>query len=226
MEVRCSDFKGAAGQTELRALLAEADLLLTSTRPSALGRLRLDGGTSGRNFRACAASRSWGDTRTPEMPGHNLTYVAQASLINPARPAMPRTLLADVLGGQRAYAAALALLLGRERGSPERERVVGLGDAARAAGPVRFGLTGPGGLLSGASPTYRLYATADATVAVAALEAHFAARFREVIGPDPEGTLRSRPTAHWLGVAREHDLPIAAVPGEASAPPSPAFRSE
>lgn len=127
------------------------------------------------------------DTRTPETPGHGLTYVAQAGLIDPAQPAMPRTLLADVLGGQRAYAAALALLLGRERGSSEREQVVGLGDAAQmAAGPLRYGLTAPGGLLSGASPTYRLYATAHGTVAVAALESHFVACFREVIGPDPE----------------------------------------
>lgn len=222
VEVRRLDVKGAAGHAELRALLVGADLLLTSSRPSALGRLGLDGEALGRDFPRVCRVRIVGDTRSPEAPGHDLTYVAQAGLIDPARPTMPRTLLADVLGGQRAHAAALVLLLGRERGSPERERVVGLGDAARAAaGPLRFGLTGPGGLLSGASPTYRLYATADGTVAVAALEAHFAARFREVIGPDPEGALRSRPTAHWLAVAGEHDLPLAAVADG----PSPPFRS-
>ncbi|MPY66909.1 CoA transferase [Deinococcus sp. SDU3-2] len=223
VEVRRLDLKGAEGRAELRARLAEADLLLTSSRPSALGRLGLDGKTLGRDCPHLCRVLIVGDTRTPQTPGHDLTYVAEAGLLDPARPAMPRTLFADVLGGQQAYAAALALLLGRERGLPERERVVGLGDAARlAAGPLRSGLTAPGGLLSGASPTYRLYATADGTVAVAALEAHFAARFHEVIGPDPEGTFRSRPTAHWLALAREHDLPLAAIPDEVS----PAFRSE
>lgn len=127
VEVRRLDLKGTAGQAELRTLLAGADLLLTSSRPSALARLGLDGETLGRTVPRLCRVPIVGDTHMPEVAGHDLTYVAQAGLIDPTRPAMPRTLLADVLGGQRAYAAALALLLGRERGSPERERVVGLG---------------------------------------------------------------------------------------------------
>lgn len=212
VEVWTLDLKTDAGQAELRALLAGADLLLTSSRPSALARLGLSPAALDADFPHLCRVRIVGDTRDPETPGHDLTYQAAAGLLDPMNPAMPRTLLADVLGGREAYAAALALLLGRERGSAERERVVGLGDAARfAAAPLRYGLTAPGGLLSGAQATYRLYRTADGWVAAAPLEAHFAGRWMATLGPHAERTLAGHPTAHWVDVAAREDLPLVAV---------------
>ncbi|EYB69748.1 Far-like protein [Deinococcus phoenicis] len=206
------DLKTPGGHAALHALLAGTDLLLTSSRPAALARLGLDGPALEAAYPRLCRVLIVGDSRDPNTPGHDLTYQAEAGLLDPTRPTMPRTLLADILGGRDAYAAALALLLGRERGGQERERVVGLADAAnRAALPLRHGLTAPGGLLSGASPVYRLYATADGTVALAALEEHFARRWLALTGPDPEAAVRAHPTAYWLALALEHDLPLSEV---------------
>jgi len=217
LEVSTLDLKTPEGQAALHAWLTGADLLLTSSRPAALARLGLSVEVLQARFPRLCRVLIVGDTRQPEVPGHDLTYQSEAGLLDPARPAMPRTLLADLLGGQRAHAAALALLLGRERGDPERERVVGLADAARwAAGPLRHGLTAAGGPLSGAQDSYRLYATADGTVAVAALEPHFAGRWRTLTGPDPQAAVRAHPTVYWLWRAQQDDLPLGEVVGEAS----------
>lgn len=214
VEIRGIDLKTDAGRAELDTLLAGADLLLTSSRPGALARLGLSPERLTRDFPRLCRVTIVGDTRDPEAAGHDLTYQAEAGLIDPAQPAMPRTLVADLTGSREAYAAALGLLLGRERGHPERERMVGLGDAARfAAAPHRVGLTAPGGLLSGAYDNYRLYATADGWVAAAPLEPHFAARWTEALGEDAAATLRTRPTAHWEALAAERDLPLAALDG-------------
>lgn len=214
IDVQVIDLKTEAGRATLDTLLAGADLLLTSSRPGALTRLGLSPERLGRDFPQLCRVTIVGDTRDPEAAGHDLTYQAEAGLIDPAQPAMPRTLMADLMGSREAYAAALALLLGRERGQAERERVVGLGDAARfAAAPYRVGLTAPGGLLSGAYDNYRLYQTADGWIAAAPLEPHFAARWTETLGEDAAATLRTHPTAHWVVLAAERDLPLAALDG-------------
>lgn len=210
--VETVDLRAEAGQARFRDLLTGADVLISSHRPAALARL-------GITVEALAAVNSglcWveivGDTGAPEVPGHDLTYQVESGLIDPERPAMPRTLLADVLGSREAYAAALALLLGRERGRTERERLVGLGDAAHfAAAPLRSGLTAPGGLLSGTHDIYGLYPSADGWVAAAPLEPHFADRWRALLGPEGPAALRRQSTAHWIRVAQEQDLPLAAV---------------
>ncbi|WP_309571913.1 CoA transferase [Deinococcus sp.] len=217
VDVRTLNLKTPEGGTELLNLLAVADLLLTSFRPSALSRLGLGADVLAAQYPALCRVLIVGDTASPEEPGHDLTYQVEAGLINPAAPTMPRTLLADMLGSREGYAAALALLLGRERGSSQRERVVGLGDAARfAAQPFTVGLTASGGILSGAQDIYRLYRTADGWVAAAPLEARFAQRWAEVIGLEAEATIARQPTAHWLEVARAHDLPMVELTAKSS----------
>ncbi|THF85852.1 CoA transferase [Deinococcus sp. KSM4-11] len=212
VEVRPLNLKTPEGTTDLLSLLTGADLLLTSFRPSALERLGLGRTLLDDRYPALCRVLIVGDRRAPEEPGHDLTYQVEAGLIDPAVPVMPRTLLADMVGSREAYAAALALLLGRERGSAARERVVGLADAARfAAQPFTVGLTAPGGMLSGAQNIYRLYRTADGWVAAAPLEARFAQRWAEVIGPDAGSVIARHPTAHWLTLARANDLPLVAV---------------
>ena len=101
------DLKTGDGQARLAALLAEADVLLTSQRPSALARLNVDPDTLRARFPRLRVLRIVGTVRDPEQPGHDLTYQAQAGLLGDG---MPRTLAADVMTSERAFAGILALL--------------------------------------------------------------------------------------------------------------------
>jgi crotonobetainyl-CoA:carnitine CoA-transferase CaiB-like acyl-CoA transferase len=107
-----------------------------------------------------------------DVPGHDLTYQAEAGLVEP--PRLPRTCLADLAGAQQVVCAALALLLARERGRGGQYAQVSLAEAAAAfAAPWRHGLTTPDGVLGGAWPGYGLYRAREGWVALAALEPHF-----------------------------------------------------
>lgn len=209
IEVQCLNLKTNAGQRALADLLTKADLLLTSSRPSALARLNLSAEQLSQHYPELCWVGIVGDIQTPEIPGHDLTYQAKASLLDPQNPTMPRTLIADMMGSRDAYATALALLLGRERGSHKRHRLVGLSNAARyAALPHQFGLTATGGLLSGTEHTYRLYQTANGWIAAAPLEPHFAHRWHNLVGNSPAQTIRQQTTAHWVELGKTLDLPL------------------
>lgn len=214
-EVVRLDLKTPAGRVALDQRLARADLLLTAQRPSALARLGLGPAALARRFPHLVHVAIVGyPAPRQEEPGHDLTYLAETGLLDP--PALPRTLLADLAGAERAVAAALALLLARERERDahrerrwERERAptrpraegadggatpspryveVSLAEAAHAlAAPLRHGLTVPGGLLGGGLPLYRCYPAQDGWVAVAALEPHFARRLLDELGPPGPG---------------------------------------
>ncbi|PZN01165.1 MAG: carnitine dehydratase [Bacillota bacterium] len=181
-EVRTLDLKTPRGREALERLLADADLLLTAQRPAALARLGLAPAEVGRRFPRLAyvAIVGYPPPRQDE-PGHDLTYLAEAGLLEP--PVLPRTLMADLAGAERAVSAALALLLGRERGHAARYAEVPLAEAAADwAAPLRHGLTAPGGVLGGGLPLYRCYPAQDGWVALAALEPHFARRLLEALG--------------------------------------------
>ncbi|GAA5513877.1 formyl-CoA:oxalate CoA-transferase [Deinococcus carri] len=211
MTVQTLDLRLPEGQQALGTLLQDADLLITSQRPSALARL----GVTADALAALNPRLCWveivGDEDAPEVPGHDLTYQLQVGLVRP--PQMPTTLIADLAGAQEAARAALALLLGRERGRSERHRRVGLKQAAAGmALPVRHGLTAPGGWLSGALPQYRLYPLRDGWAGVAALEPHFGRRLAGTLGgQDPDRFLRGLTVDECNRLAHEHDLPVHAV---------------
>jgi crotonobetainyl-CoA:carnitine CoA-transferase CaiB-like acyl-CoA transferase len=203
------DLKSPEGRKRLAALLAQADLLLTSQRPSALGRLGITARRLARHHPALRWLNIVGDTAEPERPGHDLTYQAQAGLIGHE---LPRTLLADVMGAERAVSAALVLL----RRTPPCSAVVGLKDAVvTAALPRVFGLTRPHGVLGGALAAYGVYETRDGWVAIAALEPHFRSRLYEALnlsdGDDLTAVMRTRTARQWERWAARHDLPIARV---------------
>jgi alpha-methylacyl-CoA racemase len=132
--------------------------------------------------------------------------------MTPNAQQMPRTLLADILGAERAVATALLLL---RRPAPCSTRV-GLRDALEAAAtPRRLGLTTADGVLGGALPAYGLYATRAGTVAIAALEPHFRTRLYDALGL-PDGValaavMRTRTARQWARWAATRDLPIAVV---------------
>jgi len=216
------DLRAPAGRAALDEILAAADLLLTALRPAALARLGLGAAELRARFARLAHVAIVGHPAPEEeRPGHDLTYLAPHGLVAP--PGLPRTLVADLLGAERAVTAALALLLVRERGGGAGAAVVVLADAARdAAAPLRAGLTAPGGVLGGASPGYGLYRARSGWVAVAALEERFRARLRAALSvpldrDSLERAFRARTADEWEEWARARDLPIAAVRGEATA---------
>ena len=211
------DLKDPDAADMLAGFLDQADVLLTSSRPSALARLGLDGSaTTGRHPRLVHVSIVGHAAPHQELAGHDLTYVSRQGLVAP--PAMPRTLAADLAGAERAVSTALALLIGRESGGGERYAEVALEDAAAVlALPYRHGLTTEAGVLGGGSPYYQLYETAGGWVAVAALERRFQERLLEGLRVEHASiaafatAFRARSAADWERWAAERDIPIAAV---------------
>ena len=217
VEVRPLDLKSPDGRARLHGLLAEADLLLTATRPASLDRLGLAwSAVHERHPHLCQVAIVGYPAPRHNDAGHDLTYQSDAGLVTP--PAMPATLIADLSGAQRAVIAALALLLARERTGNAAYAEVALSDAAAVfASPVRYGLTTASGWLGGGTAAYNLYAARDGWVALAALEPQFrAARERElgIAIDDRDAFARifaTRTVEEWDTWGREHDVPLTAV---------------
>lgn len=169
-----ADLKTSAGQRVLQRELAKSDVLLTSFRPSALARLGLDWKTLHRQHPAlCLVSIVGWSGPQAEIPGHDLTYMAEQDLLS--GQALPSTLFADMAGALLASEAVLRALLQRGQNGRGSHHEVALADAAAwLAAPRRWGLTQPAGAVGGAHAGYRVYACKDGRVAVAALEPHFA----------------------------------------------------
>ncbi|GAB2678756.1 CoA transferase [Thalassiella azotivora] len=210
------DLKDPGARAWLDGRLATTDVLVTSSRPSALARLGLDEATLRPRFpRLCRVDVVGHAGADAERVGHDLTYQAEAGTVVP--PNLPTTLHADLAGAERACAEAVAALLERERTGRGSRREVALADVAHAlAEPARRGLTTPGGVLGGGYPAYAVYAAADGHVALAALEPHFWARTLHALGVEgtPQalaGAFAGRTTAEWEAWAAEHDVPLAAV---------------
>ena len=184
VEVHRLDLKSGAGRARLEGWLAGADVLLTSSRPSALARLGLAWtDLHPRHPRLCAVSIVGYPRPRHDEPGHDLTYQAEQGLVVP--PNLPRTLVADLGGGQQAVIAALSLLLARERTGTGGHAEVALADCARFfAEPVRRGMTTPDGWLGGARPEYHVYPASEGWIAVAALEPHFRAALARELAVD------------------------------------------
>lgn len=214
-QVRVCDLKTAAGAGQVRELIEAADLLITSSRPSALRSLGLDP-ESVRGFapEVCQVSIVGHPGDAAEEPGHDLTYQAVNGTLTP--PSLPTILAADLAGAERAAAAALALLVQRERDGTAGHIEVALSDVAYdLAAPLRHGLTAPGGPLGGGLPQYAVHPTTDGYVAVAALEPHFWRRLSGALGIDDPSSLAevlaTRSSSEWERWAAEHDVPLAVV---------------
>jgi len=211
------DLKDAKGRQQFDALLAQADLLLASFRPSALRRLGLDWeAVHARHPRLCFVGIIGDMPPLEERSGHDLTYQADCGLLRP--PQMPATLFVDLAGAERAVSMALALLNKSARTGEPGCAWVSLSDCARdLAAPLRAGLTTPGGLLGGGYPLYGFFRARDGWVAVAALEPHFAERLlSELKLADAdraalEHIFLERSAAEWESWAAERDLPLVAV---------------
>ena len=230
MKVVAADLKSEAGQKILQRELATTDVLLTSFRPSALGKLGLGWKqlhSSYPNLSQVAIVGAAGERA--EEPGHDLTYLADNGLV-PGLD-LPATLYADMSGSLLASEAVLqAALVRNERyaGSGENHPQgvfieVALADAANYLSlPRQWGLTAPGGAVGGAHAGYAVYPCQDGRVAVAALEPHFAAALGMLAGVQRKDAAMREPAtraaiaaffaarsrAELDRLAREHDLPL------------------
>jgi alpha-methylacyl-CoA racemase len=217
MEVITLDLKSSAGITDLESRLESTDLLLTATRPAALNRLGLDWPQlHARHPRLCHAGIIGYPHPHENRAGHDLTYQAAHDTLQP--PGMPKVLLADMAGAQRAVTTAVGLLLARERGQDAAQAWVALSEAAEQfAVTIREGITTPGGILGNGLATYNIYATQDGHIALAALEPHFHTRLLDAIGESSttrealSALFLSRPNIEWVGWAEEHEIPLAEV---------------
>ncbi len=215
--VEVLDGKSAAGRAALAERLERADVLLTSSRLLSLERLGLGWDElHARHPKLVHVAIVGFPPPDDERAGHDLNYVAQLGLVSP--PAMPRTLLADLAGAERAVTATLGLLLRREREGEAGRELVSLRDAAVVfAEPLAHGLTQESGVLGGAAAIYRLYEARTGWVAVGALEPHFAARLGELLGvPSSDATalaevFATRDATAWEAWGDECGLPVSAV---------------
>ena len=201
------DLKSSDGRSALNVLLADADLLLTASRPASLRRL----GLGWEQLRAehprlsHVALVGW-ESPDDERPTHDLMLQAMAGLTSP--PELPKTTLADLAAGEQIVSAGLALLLSGRPGCA----TVSLEAAARAfAEPFRHGLTTPGALLGGGLPGYRFYRARDGWIAVAALEPHFWSALTDALGNDLENAFAAETADHWERWATEHGIPLVAA---------------
>lgn len=215
-EVVTLDLKDDADRAALWQRLAEVDLLLTSSRPSALGRLGLDWASLHERLPRLSQVAIVGHPGPDaEVAGHDLTYQAVVGTLQP--PQLPLVLVADLAGAERAVGDGIAAVLAASRTGSGVHREVALSDVADTmAQPAQRGLTRPEGFLGGALPSYGIYSAATGSIAVAALEDHFWRELLRQLQVDGdraslETVFAQRSAEEWQAWARERGLPIAAV---------------
>lgn len=190
LKVLQADLKSARGQAALHKQLAQADVLVTSFRPSALVKLGLAWKDLHKRYPTlCVVSIVGAPGERAEEAGHDLTYQADSGLLSGLE--MPASLYADMGGSLIATEAVLQALLLRQRPGRTFDKgvfhEVALSDAsAYLALPRTWGLTMPSGDVGGAHAGYKIYPCKNGRVAVAALEPHFAERLCEAAGLSKE----------------------------------------
>jgi crotonobetainyl-CoA:carnitine CoA-transferase CaiB-like acyl-CoA transferase len=231
--VRDADLKTPAGEAVLHEELARTDVLLTSFRPSALRKLGLDWPVLHARYPSlCQVAIVGGPGPAAEVPGHDLTYLAEHGLVTGSD--LPATLFADMAGSLMASEAVVQAALLQARAADAAAATgrlfeVALADAAGyLALPRHWGLTRPDGAVGGAHAGYRVYPCKDGRVALAALEPHFAAALcaaAGVTGADMQamfapGThaaigafLVSKTREQLDALAAERDLPLHTMAG-------------
>ena len=174
------DLRAAPAARVLDPLLARADVVVDSFRPSTAQRLGVDGDTlRARHPRLVCASISGFGRAGPyaEKAAHDINYEALAGLLTP--PAMPGALIGDIGAAMQTAIAILAALLQRQQ--------TGIGSVVDV--PIHHAALAWSMFPSTAdleSACYTIYETADGEwLALGALEPKFWRGFCERIGrPD------------------------------------------
>lgn len=239
------DLKDPTDVARVLAAAADADIVVEQFRPGVADRLGI-GYASVRAVNPdviyCSISGYGPDGPSSKRAGHDLTYLAESGLLGVVRgadgaPVLPPTVIADIAGGT--YPALVNILLALRVRDQQGEgahlhismahnlQMLAYGYFASHQGGA--GWPKPGAeLLTGGSPRYHVYATADGGhVAVAALEAKFWERFTELLdlpldaredaGREREviahvsAILGAETTAHWREVFAREDVCVSVV---------------
>ncbi len=234
------DLKSPEGKETALALAAESHVIIEQFRPGVMDRL----GLGYEAMRAvnpalvyCAIT-GYGQTGPlAQMAGHDLNYIAETGLLaqgadDAGKPVIPPGLIADIGGGSLPAVINILLAL-------RQAEATGTGcklDIAMADNLFCWQFLGLGSLeadgrspvpgreiLTGGSPRYRLYQSADGHwLSVAALEQRFWTKFCALIqlpdslrddSRDPEATAKgiaaritSRPRADWEVIFEGEDV--------------------
>lgn len=262
------DLKQEVDRDRLEALIARADIVIEQFRPGVMARLGLDPQQLMLRYPGliyCAVT-GYGQAgpRSGEA-GHDLNYQALTGLLSlspgtPDAPTVPPALTADIAGGAMPAVINILLALRRRDRTGRGCRIdIAMADAmftfawlalsqghayaVNNAADISRDHGFPGSqdtLLTGASPRYQLYPTADDRfLAVGALEQKFWETFCESIDlapqlrddrPDPRATLaevhriiRSRDADHWRAVLEPRDCCCTIVRTLAEARADPHF---
>jgi crotonobetainyl-CoA:carnitine CoA-transferase CaiB-like acyl-CoA transferase len=253
------DLKDSLERARLTPLIAEADVLIEQFRPGVMDRLGLGyEALRKRNPRLIYCSITGYGQSGPraDVAGHDLNYIAETGLLHLAAgsagaPVVPPALIADIGGGT--YPAVINILLALQ----QRART-GQGcrlDIAMCDHlfPLMYWALGNGfaagrwprpgdELVTGGSPRYRIYRTADDRfLAAAPLEQRFWDRFCALIGLEDRyqddaqhrgatiariaEIIRGKDAAHWQDVFQSEDVCCAIVASLEEAIADPHFRA-
>ncbi|MBM7368646.1 CaiB/BaiF CoA transferase family protein [Gordonia hydrophobica] len=193
------DLKSDDGRDALHRLVARADVFVESFRPGVADKL----GAGYAQLRAvrpdlvyCSLT-GYGQTGPlSSAAGHDINYIALTGVLGAmgpagAPPALPLNLVADFAGGSLLAASAItAALYERSQSGDGQYLDVAMIDGVRSMMAMHYEMWGtsaaPGqgtGMMSGAAPFYRCYATSDGRfVAVGALEPQFFAALWRTLG--------------------------------------------
>ncbi|MGZ8391044.1 MAG: CaiB/BaiF CoA transferase family protein [Rhodoplanes sp.] len=200
----CLDLKSPDDRRRLEPYFARADILIEQFRPGVMGRFglgfeRLRAVNPGLIYCSITGYGQHGPQR--DKAGHDLNFMAETGALAlgcgvDGAPTIPPVLAADIAGG--AYPALvnilLALLQRNATGQGCRldiamaDNLFTLSFWGLAAGFATGAWPRPGNeLLTGGSPRYQVYRTADDRfIAAAPLEDHFWRRFCDAIGLSAE----------------------------------------
>lgn len=194
------DLKAGDAFERLRPLIEQADIVIEQFRPGVMDRLGFGYADLKRiNSRLiyCAIT-GWGQTGPKALvAAHDLNYMAEAGILGltagaDGAPVLPPVLAADIAGG--AYPAVMNILLAlRHRDQTGEGAYLDIAMGENLLSFVYWGIGNgfsagmwPGGgdaLVTGGSPRYQIYATADDRhLAAAPLEEKFWTNFCSIIG--------------------------------------------
>ena len=252
------DLKDPAERARLVPLIESADIVMEQFRPGVMARLGLsydDMKAINPDIIYCSIT-GYGQTGPKAMSaGHDLNYqgdagMAALSLGTPEVPVMPPALTADIAGGTYPALVNILMALWRREKTGEGAQIdIAMAENlfpflywAQGEGQVTGDWPGNGdALVTGGTPRYRLYPTADDRfAAIAPIEQKFWEAFCETIGldpalrddsKDPEATtagvaaiLRSQSAAHWAPIFEAADCCCSIVRTLEEAMTDPHFR--